>query len=139
MFVSKRVTAWKRCSIGAVLLSVGACVHLEPTGDEHRQAAAADVAAAEHARGHSDHGVALHLKTLEKARTVSNQMRRHLAWAQANNFDRTPCSLYIKGVKIPLVGDMTIEVTSDDPNIARAVRDEARQMFGELANTVSPQ
>ncbi len=82
-------------------------------------------------------GIVMHLKTAEKAKTLSTQMRCHLAFAQANNFEASPCPLYLKGVSIALVGDKDIEITSSDPKVAAAVRDEARRMFGEPANTVS--
>ena len=82
-------------------------------------------------------GIVLHIKTAEQARQLSIQMRCHLAFAQANNFDRSPCPLYFKGVVITLVGDKAIEVTSTDPNVAREVRQEARRMFGEPQNKVS--
>lgn len=81
-------------------------------------------------------GVVLHLKTAQAAKTVSIQMQCHLAFAQANNFDKSPCPLYMKGVAITLVGQ-AIEVTSSDPKIAQEVRAEARRMFGEPTNTVS--
>ena len=77
-------------------------------------------------------GVVLHLKSAERARTLSIQMRCHLAFAKANDFDRTPCPLYVKGVAITLIGPTQIEVASPDPNVAREVREEARRMFGEL-------
>ena len=82
-------------------------------------------------------GVVLHFKSAQTTRTVGIQMRCHLAFAMANNFERTPCPLYLKGVVITLVGDKAIEVTSTDPNVTRAVREAARRMFGEPPNTVS--
>ncbi len=82
-------------------------------------------------------GVVLHIKTAEKARILSAQMHCHLAFAQANNFERAPCPLYLKGVTITLVGDKAIEVTSSDPAVAREVRQEARRMFGEPPSTVT--
>jgi hypothetical protein len=82
-------------------------------------------------------GIVIHLKTSEKAKILSTQMRCHLAFAQANNFESSPCPLYLKGVSITLVGDKAIEVTSTDAKVAATVREEARRMFGEPANTVS--
>jgi hypothetical protein len=82
-------------------------------------------------------GVVLHLKSPEKAKTLATQMQCHLAFAKANNFNRAPCPLYVKGVAIGLVGDKAIEVVSGDADVAREVRDEARRMFGEPPNTVS--
>jgi hypothetical protein len=82
-------------------------------------------------------GVALHLRSAERGRTLAIQMRCHLAFAQANNFEKTPCPLYMKGVAIDLVGDKTIEVTSINARVARDIRDEARQMFGESSVPVS--
>jgi hypothetical protein len=81
-------------------------------------------------------GVVLHLKSPEKAKTLATQMSCHLAFSKANNFEQAPCPLYVKGVAITLVGDRAIEVTSRDPKVAAAVREEARKMFGE-PNTVS--
>lgn len=82
-------------------------------------------------------GIVMHLKTAERAATLAGQMRCHLAFAKANDFDRAPCPLYIKGVQINLVGDRAIEVVSTDANVAAQVRQEARRMFGETPNTVS--
>ena len=82
-------------------------------------------------------GIVLHLKTAERAKTLAIQMQCHLAFAQANNFDRSPCPLYMKGVAITLTGDKAIEVVSGDAAVASLVRQEARKMFGEPANTVS--
>lgn len=76
-------------------------------------------------------GVVLHLKTAEKAKVLAGQMRCHLAFAQANNFEQLTCPLYMKGVAINLSGERAIEVLSMDANVAQQVRGEARKMFGE--------
>ena len=76
-------------------------------------------------------GVVLHLKTATKAKTLATQMRCHLAFSKANNFERAPCPLYMKGVEIILTREKDIEITSPDANVAGQVRMEARKMFGE--------
>lgn len=205
------------------LLALPRCAHVEPTGDEHRAAAAADMAASEEARAKYDpehraletvppthaqaddptpppriynptaihlaeadrrmtsafkhleaaqklekfedaactgisdaertscplvaphvqtieetaRGVTLHIRTAEKAKPLSIQMRCHLAFAQANNFEKVPCPLYMKGVSITLVGTQTIEITSSDPKVVRAIIGESRLMFGEPPANVS--
>lgn len=83
------------------------------------------------------HGVVLHLKSAERAGPLAAQLKCHLAFAQANDFDRTPCPLFIKGVEIDLQGTQAISVTSKDDDVAAQVRMEARKMFGEMPNTVS--
>lgn len=82
-------------------------------------------------------GVVLHLKTPERAAVLAGQMKCHLAFAKATNFEKVPCPLYIKGVNIGLVGDRTIEVTSTDGKVAAQIREEARRMFGEPAAPVN--
>ena len=76
-------------------------------------------------------GVVLNIKSAERARMLAIQMACHLAFAQANNFERVPCPLYMKGVAIALTGERAIEVSSMDPQVSAAIREEARLMFGE--------
>ena len=78
-------------------------------------------------------GVVLHFKSPQKTRTVGIQLRCHLAFAMANNFERTPCPLYLKGVAISVIGQTTIAFTAADPKVANALRAEARRMFGEAS------
>lgn len=80
-------------------------------------------------------GLALHLKPTAPAKTLAIQMGCHLAYANANGFDRAPCPLYVRGIRISLKGTRTIELRSLDPTVAREVRLEARRMFGEPAGS----
>ena len=179
----------------AVLFSLTRCAHTELTGDEHRKAAAVEIAAAERSTSyepsdanlaeadrkmasafkhlnaarqlenfqddacwgisdpertscpllapHLDRveeradGVVLHFKSAPTTRTIATQMRCHLAFAMANNFERIPCPLYLKGVAITVVGEQAIAVTSADPSVARTLREEARRMFGEPPSTAT--
>ena len=82
-------------------------------------------------------GVVLHFKSAPTTKTIATQMRCHLAFAMANNFERVPCPLNLKGVAITVVGEQAIAVTSADPIVARALREEARRMFGEPLSTVT--
>lgn len=82
-------------------------------------------------------GVILHFSSVERAKELVEQMRCHLAFAQANDFDRVPCPLYMKGVQIAASGDKAIAVTSADPAVAARVRLEARQLFGQAPDAVS--
>lgn len=75
-------------------------------------------------------GVALHFEDAHVARTVGIQMRCHLAYAMANNFERAPCPLYLKGVQIQIGSEREIVVGSRDAEIAREVKAAARRMFG---------
>ena len=77
-------------------------------------------------------GVTLHLKPGAPAKALVAQMRCHFAFAEATRFDRVPCPLYIKGVKIELRGSDEIDVFSSDPEVAAQVRRQARRMFGEV-------
>jgi hypothetical protein len=78
-------------------------------------------------------GVRLHLKPQAPAADLAARMRCHLALAQAHGFDRVPCPLFVKGVRISTRSgaDKAIEVFSLDPRVAGEVRLEARQLFGE--------
>ncbi len=78
-------------------------------------------------------GLTLHLKASAPAKRIAAQMGCHLAYAQANGFDRTPCPLYVKGVKIAMREDRLIDVKSTDGTVATEVRLEGRRMFGEPA------
>jgi hypothetical protein len=79
-------------------------------------------------------GLVLHLKPTAPAKSLAAQMRCHLAYAMANGFDRAPCPLYVKGVKIALNGERSIDVRSPDARVAGEVRLEARKLFGEPAS-----
>lgn len=186
------MTVLKTFGVLLALSAFGGCAHTELTGDEHREAAAADMATAKSyepspanlaeadrkmtsAFGHlhaaqklenfqndacfgisepiriscpllAPHlarveelagGVVLHFKSAQMTRTLGIQMQCHLAFAMANNFERTPCPLYLRGISITLVSDKAIGVGSSDPAIARELREAARRMFGEPAITVS--
>ncbi len=81
-------------------------------------------------------GVVLHIKSADKAKELAGQLSCHLAFSRANNFERAPCPLFIKGVAITLTGEKTIEVASGDAKVAREVQFEARKMFGEPSVTM---
>jgi hypothetical protein len=76
-------------------------------------------------------GISLHLKPGAPAATLANQMQCHLAFAKANGFDRAPCPLFVKGVKIKFHDNRQIDVVSADATVAGEVRLEARKLFGE--------
>ncbi len=61
---------------------------------------------------------------------VLAEMRCHLAFARARNFEGAPdCPLYMRGVEIaPSHDDTAIEVRSKSPAVARAIREQSRQM-----------
>lgn len=77
-------------------------------------------------------GLTLHLKPQAPKQRLVTQLQCHLAYAQANGFDRAPCPLYVKGVAITLVGD-AIDFRSPDARVAGEVRREGRKLFGEPA------
>ena len=77
-------------------------------------------------------GITLHLKPGAPASALAALMRCHFAFAEATRFERVPCPLYIKGVKIELRGSDEIDVFSSDPEVAAQVRRQARRMFGEV-------
>ena len=79
----------------------------------------------------SREGVTLQLKPAAPALRLVSQMRCHLAFAKATDFDRVPCPLYIKGVTINLREGRMIDIFSPDAKVAADVRREARRMFGE--------
>lgn len=77
-------------------------------------------------------GLTLHLKPAAPKQRLAAQLQCHLAWAQARGFDRTPCPLYVKGVKIT-VAENAIDFRSTDAAVAVEVRREGRKLFGEPA------
>jgi hypothetical protein len=76
-------------------------------------------------------GVSLHLKQIAPAQRLAAQLRCHLAFAKANNFDRVPCPLFVKGVTITLRAGQLIDVYSPDRKVAAEVQRQARRMFGQ--------
>ncbi len=78
-------------------------------------------------------GLTLNLKPTAPSKTLVNQMSCHLAYAMAKGFEKAPCPLYVKGVKIALVDERTIDIRSMDPKVAHEVRLEARRLFGAPA------
>ena len=75
-------------------------------------------------------GVRLTLAAGVPLEPVLAEMRCHLAFARARNFEGVPdCPLYLRGVEIAASPDgKSIEVRSKSPAVARAIRDESRQM-----------
>lgn len=78
-------------------------------------------------------GLTLHLKADAPVAQVTAQMQCHLAFSQAHGFDRAPCPLYLKGVRIAAADGKAIEVHSTDPTVAAEVRLEGRRLFGAPA------
>jgi uncharacterized membrane protein HdeD (DUF308 family) len=61
---------------------------------------------------------------------VLAEMRCHLAFARARNFEGAPdCPLYLRGVEIaPSANDTAIEVRSKSPAVARTIREQSHQL-----------
>lgn len=79
-------------------------------------------------------GLRVHLKPDAPAQRLAAQLQCHLAFSQARGFDRAPCPLYVKGVKITLE-DNAIDFRSANAQVASQVRLEGRKLFGE-PNTI---
>ncbi len=75
-------------------------------------------------------GLKVHLKPNAPAKALTTQLQCHLAFAQARGFDRAPCPLFVKGVKIVLE-DNAIDFRSQNASVAGQIRLEGRKLFGE--------
>ena len=80
-------------------------------------------------------GLRLHLKPDAPAKMITSQMICHLAYANAEGFEKAPCPLYVKGIQIKSGGERIIELRSTDPAVAAEVRKQARMMFGAPASS----
>jgi len=74
-------------------------------------------------------GLRLHLKATAPTVRLATQLQCHLAFAQARGFDRAPCPLFVRGVKITVEAS-AIDFRSLDAKVASEVRAEGRKMFG---------
>lgn len=57
------------------------------------------------------------------------RLRCHLAYANATGFDRPSCPLFVKGTKLEAVRPVGIAFVSDSPEVAEALRAQARRVF----------
>ena len=90
--------------------------------DEDRRAAAP-------ARGPLKWRSPLTFKEASGAAQTFPRLRCHLAFAVASGFDRPSCPLFIKGTTLRQEGADGITFSGDSPEVARALRSEARRIF----------
>jgi hypothetical protein len=82
-------------------------------------------------------GVTLAMKPNAPTRELTSLLQCHLAFARANNFNRVPCPLFVKGVNITRRDPDRIDVLAPDAKVAEQIRYEARRMFGATDQNVS--
>jgi len=77
-------------------------------------------------------GILLELRPGVDAVATQLRLDCHLAYAQAQGFDRPSCPLFVKGMTIALVignGARWISMTSEDAAVAEQIREQARRIF----------
>lgn len=82
-------------------------------------------------------GLRLVLKGNVDGEDVNRRLNCHLAYAYASGFDRPSCPLFVKGMKIRLAKEGLLEMTAEDPEVARKLRAEARRLFTGATAPVS--
>jgi hypothetical protein len=74
-------------------------------------------------------GIELQLKPTIDAPDTHRRLTCHLAYAQANGFERPSCPLFINGIKISLRDRGVLVFTGETPVIAKELQDQARRIF----------
>lgn len=76
-------------------------------------------------------GLELELKPTVDARDTHRRLSCHLAWAQANGFERPSCPLFFKGLKLAVREGPVNALLFDGetPEVAAALRAQARLLF----------
>lgn len=76
-------------------------------------------------------GLELELKPTVDARDTHRRLNCHLAWAQANGFERPSCPLFFKGLTLAVrEGPVNVLLfDGDTPEVANVLRAQARLLF----------
>lgn len=82
-------------------------------------------------------GLALVLKPGANGEDINQRLNCHLAYANANGFDRPSCPLFVKGMDIRLKGDSVLELTAEQPEAVQAMKRQARRIFVGEQPTIS--
>jgi hypothetical protein len=83
-------------------------------------------------------GFKLTFKQASEAAQTFPRLRCHLAFAVANGFDRPSCPLFVKGTTLRRDGADGIVFEGDSPEVAIALRAQARRIFPSVAAVQPP-
>ncbi len=74
-------------------------------------------------------GVKVTLKSDAAVEPIVKRLKCHLAFSQNQGFEKASCPLYVRGV-VMKSDDHGFTLTSNDPDVASAIRADAKQIFG---------
>jgi hypothetical protein len=82
-------------------------------------------------------GVELTLKNGVDGAETHRRLDCHLAYAEANGFQRPSCPLFVPGMSISLKDARVLVLRGDTPQVARQLQEQARRIFAPEVVSVS--
>lgn len=79
--------------------------------------------------GHTERGVELELKPGADVEGTVRRLNCHLAYAEANGFEKPSCPLFVRGMTIRQRGDRIVELRGSSTEVAAELQTQSSRVF----------